>query len=130
MSTNPECISPVASVESVVNDAFMRRGLRSLPVCNENGLLGIITMGDVKKVAQEEWINTPVQQVMTKAPLITVNENDDLNAALQLLSKNDLNQIAVMANGKFVGLLSRADVIRYLHTRQELGMGIKKTSPR
>jgi Zn-dependent protease/CBS domain-containing protein len=130
MSTNPECISPVASVESVVNDAFMRRGLRSLPVCNESGLLGIITMGDVKKVAQEEWMNTPVQQVMTKAPLITVNENDDLNAALQQLSKNDLNQIAVMANGKFVGLLSRADVIRYLHTRQELGMSIKKTTPR
>jgi Zn-dependent protease/CBS domain-containing protein len=130
MSHNPECISPVASVESVVNDAFIRRGLRSLPVCNENGLLGIITIGDVKKVAQEEWINTPVQQVMTKAPLITVNENDDLNAALQLLSKNDLNQIAVMANSKFVGLLSRADVIRYLHTRQELGMGIKKSLPR
>lgn len=130
MSRNPECISPVASVESVVNDAFMRRGLRSLPVCNENGLLGIITIGDVKKIAQEEWINTPVQQVMTKAPLITVTENDDLNAALQLLSKNDLNQIAVMGNGKFVGLLSRADVIRYLHTRQELGMGNKKTLPR
>lgn len=122
MNHNPECISPAASVESVVNGAFMQRGLRTLPVCNENGLLGIITMGDVKKIAHEEWINTSVQQIMTRAPLTTVDENDDLNTALQMLSKKDLNQVAVMSEGKFIGLLNRADVIRYLTTRQELGL--------
>jgi Zn-dependent protease/CBS domain-containing protein len=122
MNRNPECVSPIASVESVVNDAFMRRGLRSLPVCNENGLMGIVTLADIKKITQEEWFNTPVQQIMTRAPLITVNENDDLNMALHLLSKNDLNQVAVLSDNKFVGLLSRADVIRYLQTRQELGI--------
>ena len=122
MNRNPECVSPAASVESVVNGAFMQRGLRTLPVCNENGLLGIITTGDIKKVSQTEWNVTPVQQIMTKAPLTTVDENDDLNAALHMLSQKDLNQVAVMSNGKFLGLLSRADVIRYLSTRQELGI--------
>jgi hypothetical protein len=33
-----------------------------------------------------------------------------------------LNQVAVLSDNKFVGLLSRADVIRYLQTRQELGI--------
>jgi Zn-dependent protease/CBS domain-containing protein len=122
MNRNPECVGPAASVDSVVNEIFLRRGLRSMPVCNENGLQGIITMGDIRKIAQEEWTNTPVQQIMTKAPLATVDENDDLNAALRLLSQKDLNQVAVMADGKFTGLLSRADVIRYLQTRQELGI--------
>jgi Zn-dependent protease/CBS domain-containing protein len=122
MNNQPECIGPAVSVDSVVNDAFIRRGLRSLAVCNENGLLGIMTLSDAKKIPQEEWVNTPVQQVMTKVPLITVNENDDLNGALHLLSQKDLNQIAVLSNGKFVGLLSRADIIRYLNTRQELGI--------
>jgi Zn-dependent protease len=122
MNSQPECINPGVSVDSVVNDSFIRRGLRSLAVCNENGLLGIMTLSDAKKIPQEEWVNTPVQQVMTKVPLITVNENDDLNGALHLLSQKDLNQIAVLSNGKFVGLLSRADIIRYLNTRQELGI--------
>jgi Zn-dependent protease/CBS domain-containing protein len=125
MNRNPECISPAVSIDSVVNDAFIRRGLRSLPVCNENGLLGIMTLGDAKKVPQEEWLNTPIKQVMTPAPLITVKENDDLNEALQLLSQKDLNQVAVISDGKFVGLLSRSDIIRYLYTRQELGIKSK-----
>jgi predicted transcriptional regulator len=59
---------------------------------------------------------------MTRSPLELVNENDDLNDALRVLAKNGLNQIPVMSNGQIVGLLSRADVIRFLQTRQELGI--------
>jgi Zn-dependent protease len=122
MNRYPECVSPNASVESIVHGSFIQRGLRALPVCTETGLQGIITLSDVKKLPQERWANTPVQEIMTRLPLESVNENDDLNGALRILASKGLNQIPVMANGQLVGLLSRADVIRYLQTRQELGI--------
>jgi Zn-dependent protease/CBS domain-containing protein len=123
MDRNPECVSPAVSVESIVHDSFIQRGRRALPVCNEKGLLGIVTLVDVKRLPQERWSNTPVQEIMTRMPsLTTVNENDDLNGALKTLAQNGLNQIPVMSEGRLVGLLSRADVIRYLQTRQELGV--------
>jgi Zn-dependent protease/CBS domain-containing protein len=122
MNRNPECVSPNASVEGIVHGSFIQRGLRALPVCSENGLQGIITLSDVKKLPQERWANTPVQEIMTRLPLESVNENDDLNGALRILASKGLNQIPVMANGQLAGLLSRADVIRYLQTRQELGI--------
>jgi Zn-dependent protease/CBS domain-containing protein len=122
MDRNPECISPAASVESVVQQSFIQRGRRALPVCNDTGLLGIVTLADVKRIPQVEWPNTPVQSVMTRSPLDSVNENDDLNGALKAMAQKDLNQIPVMSEGHMVGLLSRADVLRYLQTRQELGI--------
>ena len=122
MNRYPECVNPNASVENIVHGSFIQRGVRALPVCTENGLQGIITLSDVKKLPQERWANTPVQEIMTKSPLESVNETDDLNGALRILASKGLNQIPVMADGKLVGLLSRADVIRYLQTRQELGI--------
>jgi len=66
--------------------------------------------------------NTPVQQIMTRIPLLTVDLEEDLNKALQVLAKNGLNQIPVLDSSQLVGLLSRADVIRYIQARQELGI--------
>jgi len=126
MDRYPECVSPAASVESIVHESFIQRGRRALPVCNETGLLGIVTLADVKRLPQEEWPNTPVLQIMTRSPLEFVNQEDDLNNALRILAKNGLNQIPVMAEGRLVGLLSRSDVIRYLQTRQELGVKPKQ----
>jgi len=122
MNRSPECVSPSASVETVVHGSFIQRGLRALPVCSDSGLLGIVTLADVKRLPQDRWANTPIQEIMTRSPLESVNENDDLNGALKSLAQNGLNQIPVMADGHLVGLLSRADVIRYLQTRQELGI--------
>jgi Zn-dependent protease/CBS domain-containing protein len=122
MDRTPECVSPATSVESIVHESFIQRGRRALPICTESGLVGIVTLADVKRLPQERWANTPVQEIMTRNPLLSVNENDDLNNALNILGENGLNQIPVMSNGHLVGLLSRSDVIRYLQTRKELGI--------
>jgi len=127
MDRSPECVSPATPVEQVVHESFIQRGRRALPVCNESGLLGIVTLADVKRLPHERWANTPVQEIMTRSPLLSVNQDDDLNSALKILAENGLNQIPVMADGHLVGLLSRADVIRYLQTRQELGLGQGKS---
>jgi len=122
MERSPECVSPAVSIESVVNDSFILRGRRSLPVCNEKGLIGIVTLADVKRLPKELWSNTPVQEIMTRSPLISVKQDEELNQALQVLAKNGLNQVPVLEGNQLVGLLNRADVFRYLQTKQELGI--------
>jgi Zn-dependent protease/CBS domain-containing protein len=122
MDRTPECVGPATPVESIVHESFIQRGRRALPVCSDDRLIGIVTLADVKRLSQDRWRNTPVQEIMTRSPLLSVNENDDMNGALKILAKNGLNQIPVMGDGHLVGLLSRADVLRYLHTRQELGV--------
>jgi CBS domain-containing protein len=122
MDRTPECVSPATPVESIVHESFIQRGRRALPICTESGLVGIVTLADVKRLPQDRWANTPVQEIMTRNPLQSVDENDDLNNALTILGEKGLNQIPVMSGGHLVGLLSRADVIRYLQTKKELGI--------
>ncbi len=128
MARTPECINPFASVESVVHERFIQHGKRALPVCTESGMLGIVTLADVKRLPRARWAITPIQDIMTRSPLKAVDQEDDLNDALRVLTREGLNQIPVMEKGHLVGLLSRADVLRYLHTSQELGL--RQDNPR
>lgn len=122
MNPTPECVNPQALVEDVVRGNFIQHGRRAVPVCQDSQLIGIVTLTDVKKLPQEKWAVTSVEEIMTRPPLYTVGKDDDLNAALKLLAQNSLNQLPVLSEGQLVGLLSRADIIRYLQLSQELGM--------
>ncbi|HEX9976753.1 MAG TPA: CBS domain-containing protein, partial [Dehalococcoidales bacterium] len=93
---------------------------RAVPVCQDNQPVGIVTITDVKGLPQEKWAETPVEQIMTRPPLYSVTPEDDLNTAMKLIAQHDLNQVLVLSQGQCAGLLSRADVIRYLQLSQEL----------
>lgn len=131
METNIETISSRMAVSELVRDIFMQRRRRAIPVVDGERLAGMVVIGDVKKVPQEKWPDTIVEQIMTSSPIYSVKPEDDLNEALQLIVEHDLNQVLVLSQGKLVGLLSRADIINYLQLRRELNIkkrGINKQS--
>jgi len=47
---------------------------------------------------------------------------------MKLIAEHDLNQIPVMSQVKLVGMITRADVINYLHLSQELSLKGKRKS--
>jgi len=120
MQINQETISPGATIDELVQGVFSRRYNRAVPVCEDNRTLGIVTISDIKGLPQEKWGITMVQDVMTRQPLYTVSPEDDLNQAMTLLGQHDLNQLLVVSGGQCAGLLSRAEIIRYLQLTQEL----------
>ena len=122
MDPSPETISLNTSVAEVVRDIFFQQRRRAVPVSQEDRIVGIITTSDVKGLPQHKWAQTVVGQVMTREPIYSVAPQDDLNSAMKLIRQHDLNQVLVFDRRKLVGLLSRADVIRYLQLSQELGM--------
>ncbi|MCJ7742956.1 MAG: site-2 protease family protein [Dehalococcoidales bacterium] len=122
MYVGQESISPKTMVADVVHGIFQQRFRRAVPVCQDNRPVGIVTITDLKGLPQEKWAQTPVEQIMTREPLYSVTPEDDLNAAMKLITQHDLNQVLVLSQGQCVGLLSRADIIRYLQLSQELRM--------
>ncbi|MBI2856096.1 MAG: site-2 protease family protein [Chloroflexi bacterium] len=122
MDSSPDTVAPDTSVEELVRRWFLQRGRRAAPVCDSDNLKGIITLTDVKGLPQHRWNSTAVRDVMTRQPIYSVGPDDDLNGALRLLAEHDLNQVLVLQEGRLVGMLTRADVIRYLQMRQELGL--------
>jgi Zn-dependent protease/CBS domain-containing protein len=114
-------VRPDITVQDLVTHIFRQQG-RAVPVCHNDQLEGIVTISDVKKIPQEQWAVTPVERIMTRAPLYTVAPDDNLNTAMMLIAQHDINQVLIKENGKCAGLLSRADIIRFIQMSQELGL--------
>jgi Zn-dependent protease/predicted transcriptional regulator len=131
MDREPGITTPDMSVQEFVFDHVLRQGRRALLVAEGGRLLGIVSITDAKELSQEKWSHTPVGEIMTPAPLKTVPPNADMNKALQLLVEGTLNQLPVVDDGRLVGLLSRADVLRFLQLREELDIrGMPSRRPR
>ncbi|HET8629428.1 MAG TPA: site-2 protease family protein [Thermomicrobiales bacterium] len=116
MEPSPATIEPGATISRLIEEYLVARRMRAVPVVLGDRLLGIITVNDVQRVPRDEWPTTYVTQAMTRAEsLQTVHPTDDLTVALNLLGRGQFHQLPVLdPAGQLVGLLSRADIIRYL----------------
>jgi Zn-dependent protease/CBS domain-containing protein len=128
MVQSQDTISPQTTVAELVQGVFNQRYRRAVPVCQDDRTLGIVTISDVKGLPQEKWAVTPVEQIMTRSPLYSVSPDDDLSTAMKLIAQHDLNQVLVMNGDLCSGLLTRAEIIRYLQLSQELKVKSKGKS--
>ena len=120
MEQRPPMIDPNSTIAEAVFDHFLRQGVRSLPVCDGDTLLGIISLTDVRRVPRDRWGELRVRREMTPMPLQVIGPDDDLSQALDVLARHAIHQLPVMEDDRLVGLLSRAHVIQYLHSVREL----------
>jgi predicted transcriptional regulator len=73
-------------------------------------------------VPREEWESTSAFRAMTpREKLHGVDAHDDIAAALEIMARENVNQLPVMEFGGFVGFVTRADVLRLMQVRSELG---------
>ena len=123
MTPSPVAVEPGTTIARLVEEYILGGRLRCAPVGLGDRLLGIITIGDVQKVPREAWPATYVSEAMTRAAdLQLVRDTDELTTALALLGAGEFDQLPVVdAGGRLVGLLTRADVIRYLQLRPLTG---------
>lgn len=114
-------VSPDLTLAHLVEDYVLTGDGRCFPVVVEEQLLGLITLHDVRKVPRDDWKTTSVYRAMTPAPgLHTVTMRDDLPKVLSEMAAGDFNQVPLVEGKTLLGLIHRADVIRYIQVRQEM----------
>lgn len=124
MTRDFETVDPAMRLDKLVSEHILRHHMHAFPAAVDGGALqGIITLHDVKKVPQERWAFTMVSEVMTRAEhLIMLSPADGLAQAFQLLTVNRVGQIPVVERGQIIGLVTRTDLMHYIHTRSQLGV--------
>jgi CBS domain-containing protein len=94
-------------------------------------LVGIVTDRDLalKVVADDlDATTTRVSDVMT-TDLVTCREDDDINVALQAMSRNQLRRIPVVDAGNIlVGIIAQADVATRMNEPEKTGEVVKEIS--
>jgi len=122
MDLSPPVVDPGLPVYQFVFAHVLGHGQRVALVERSGQLLGIVSITDAKHVPESAWSTTPVANIMTRAPLRTVSPTTAVADALQLLTENEINQVPVVDESSVVGMLSRADVLRLLQLRKEVGV--------
>jgi Zn-dependent protease/predicted transcriptional regulator len=113
-------IAPELSLEQFVRDVLMTNEQRAWPIERDGRLEGLVVWDDVRRVPQEQWGLVSVAQVMTPAAqLATLQVGDTADRALQIFTNRDVDQIPVVDEGRLVGLVRRADLLRWYALQQE-----------
>jgi len=90
-------------------------GIGAVLVKENDSLVGIITDRDfaTKIAANNLSLDTPVEKIMS-SPLITINHDEPISAAAQMMSNKKIRKLAVSENGTIVGLVTSTDLVNQL----------------
>ena len=109
------------SLQDFVHRYLLASGRRCFVVVQDNNLTGLITTKEVSGVERDRWPQTSVQSVMRPlSQLRTVTPDTPAIRALEIMSREDINQLPVVSDGQLVGLFSRSSVMGFLRNRAEL----------
>lgn len=108
-------VRPELPLDRAVDDVFWRHHVQSIPVVTDGRVVGILGFRQLGDIPRERWAAMTVGDVMrpVSEPL-TIAPGDDLWAAFQKISSNDLGRLAVVDAGRLVGYLSSKDVMHVL----------------
>ena len=90
-------------------------GIGAVLIKESENLVGIVTDRDfaTKIAANNLPFDTPVQKIMS-SPLITINHNESISAAAEMMSSKKIRKLAVSDNGNIIGLITSTDLVNQL----------------
>jgi len=110
-----------SNLETFVHEHLLPSGHRCFVVLEQGRPAGIITPHEVKTIARARWPYTTVGDVMRSLEsLSTVGPERPVTEALELMGREDVNQVPVVQRGTLAGIISRGHITRLLQTRAEL----------
>jgi CBS domain-containing protein len=137
MTLKPVVISPDASIFEAIQ-VMLQRNFTGLPVVDENSsLVGIVTEGDLLRRTETgtqrkrphwmefllgsgklatEYVHASgrkVREVMSPG-VRTVTEDTPLDEIVQLMEHHQIKRLPVVRDGKLVGIVTRANLLRAL----------------
>jgi CBS domain-containing protein len=122
MYTDVPMVRAGLSVQSLIDNYIMKTENRAFVVFDDDRMVGLVTIDDVRKVNAESRSQTLIKDVMTPSQkLIVIAPEEDASDAFQRLQSEDIRQLPVVTGDKIIGLLRRKDIIRWLQLRSHFG---------
>ena len=110
------------SVEEFVDNYLMQSDNQAFIVFDDEKMVGMITIDDVRKLPHESRRTSLVRDVMTPSEkMIVVAPEEDVTDAFDRLQMKDVRQLPVVTGNKIVGLLRRKDIVRWLQFQSKIG---------
>lgn len=111
MTADARAASPAESLADAAR-LMKDENVGSLPVVDDGRLVGILTDRDivVRAVAEHADARATTVGDIASRELVTVEAEQDLDEALQMMASRQVRRLPVVEDGRLVGMLAQADV--------------------
>jgi len=112
MIPDPITITKDASIKEAI-EIMKTNSIRHLPVVGEDNMLeGFVTLADLKVGLIPSMVaGLTLPDLMIKDP-VTVDPNNDIEIAAQLIYKYKISGIPVVRKGRLAGIITESDLLR------------------
>jgi Zn-dependent protease len=116
MLTRFETVPPQLPLETLVEAYMQRSDQHAYPVVGANDeFMGMVFQHDIERLSPVQRRTLTVRDVLhPPEKIVGVRPEEDVLEVLNLLANRDLNQVPVLEQGQMVGLVHRADILRWL----------------
>jgi Zn-dependent protease/predicted transcriptional regulator len=109
------------NVEQFVENYLLRSGRRCFVVQQSGEIAGLVTPHEIKALERPRWPYTTLSDIMRPLDQIhTVTPGTPVMEAIETMGRDDVNQLPVVSGKHLDGIITRANVVQFLHTRAEM----------
>jgi Zn-dependent protease/predicted transcriptional regulator/ribosomal protein L40E len=117
-------VPPDITVHQLASGYFLTHQHGGYPVVKNGEVLGIVTLQCVRAVPKEKRDFETVQQAMVPFErTVMVKSSTSALDAMQKMARNNVGRVLVVDEGRLMGIITREDLVKTIHTRQELELG-------
>jgi Zn-dependent protease/predicted transcriptional regulator len=121
MKTEPVSVSPSSTVEQLVNDYFYKYHYKMFPVSNGDGLIGCVSLKQVKELPREEWSRHVVKDVVVPCTgENSISPHTDALKALSLMNRTGNSRLMVIDKNRLMGIVTLKDMLKFLSLKIDL----------
>jgi Zn-dependent protease len=114
-------VSGDISLQKLVDQEVLAHARRCFLVDQGDRVAGMLTLHDVKEVPRTSWPTTTAAQAMVPLEKSSkLDSSSELWTAMEKMTRDGIDEMPVMQGNTVVGMLSMADIVKYLQTMQQL----------
>jgi len=118
MTTDIVYLKPNISIDEAVNDFFLRYGFGGFPVVDNGRFLGFVTLKEIKNIPREQWEKKAVSEIVVPhEKKREISPEASVTNALEVMIKENVGRLAVIEEGRILGLITRNGIARYVQIK-------------
>jgi Zn-dependent protease/CBS domain-containing protein len=135
MEPTPATVNPSLTVDTFAAQLLDAESLvTAVPVVQGDEVVGLLGVGQVRRLRPAARASTRVEDVMAKPPRLTfLSPADPLKSALERIQRAGLDGLPVLEDGQLIGVLTRRGIAAFVQGRTGKGgsppAGIEESLP-
>jgi CBS domain-containing protein len=114
MTGSPTIVAADTPITEIAR-TFRDEGIGAVIVCDRERLQGVVTDRDIAVeivAAGRDAASTSAADVISGRETVTIGADDDLDEAVETMTKHAVRRLPVIDGDRVVGMLSQADIAR------------------